>query len=330
MVSPKRILLSTLFLILLIQLAISQNFKTILKTGIESGYSRTDIIGSGIISRCFLNVTASRKSKLSAFKFNARFSPEFYGFENTISGVRVAIGLDLKTDMLGIPLQFSVSGRHHYHHISSRNNQNYYEFTGKFETQKTILNKIQISLSTSVSNRQLAGNNDYKIIYNIIQPMILYKTDTGFNFGAGWFMEIMSYTIADIIQSKKNRRAGPLLEVNYYRGMIMNGSYRYGKNSYFNYYDHQFSFIAGKYLSEKISLFVILYYIWRDDRENTVFEDTTIAQLESLNNASVKIAYDIDKRKHVYIKLITEEESLAINNKLITSWQLLGGFQQSF
>lgn len=322
-----RILTACLFLLIFYTSLLSQNIKskTVIKAAVESGSADLDEqFGEGVLYRGILRVQSKITFPRSHFLIKGRFSREYYDIPESIKTINQHGNLTYVKYFVNSFLQINSSFNHHSSSLDSFGTQNISEWqlTGLYNR------KISKSFNLNIRNTYLSRNfslSDTDYSKNKLLLSLSFSQAANRVLGVGLFMENLYFKDTDKTDSKDLH--GVQLDYQYNKLLILNLVYNYGFVLEENYNSHQLNFVAGKYLSNKLSVFVSLFYTWVKDDNNYLH---LFNRVEIFNNINLKLGYDLFEGTNIYLKGILEDHKLVNYNNKISSRQLVLGIQQKF
>jgi len=306
----------------------SQSTNTKLKAGFESGIINTQRFGDGLIFRPFLKINGQRKFTKSIIRIKTNVSSEILNLNDRINGIHLFANLEYVLSFGAGKLLLNGLAKNQTHIIKSANKQMFNEFQARIQYSHSFSKNLSVQIKEWLIYREQDTANNSTLQKNTQQTDFMIKRPSGHIWKLGFFHEFSNFGYQDK-ERDRHRRFGPSVEYTHKKNIILNAGYKYGfyKNNRLN--DHQINVLAGKYLSKKISLFLFAYYLWRlnEDPEN---DNQAFNPLESYNNISLKIGYDLKKKTHVFVKFLYEEQEIFQLANKVSTFQGLLGFQQSF
>ena len=129
-------------------------------------------------------------------------------------------------------------------------------------------------------------------------------------------------------------RAGPLFAVQYGQDYIFNAAYllvlEQNRLNRKMVVEHSVRLVAGKYLSDCLSLFVYVKYFIRNTGNEVVDEQLTYTPLDSENWLYAKAGYDLGKNSEFFLRLGYINDTLPGRKGELSGWQILAGFHHIF
>ena len=127
-------------------------------------------------------------------------------------------------------------------------------------------------------------------------------------------------------------RVGPQISLNYLKDYIFSAEYRFlfhdSPVTEYLSYDQWIRLLAGKFIFDDISVFILIDFYSRNYR---LKDDTFDAQpivyfpIDQENNFYFKVEYDWSEIFSTYIKTGYNKENFVVNNQSISGWNLLIG-----
>ncbi len=298
------------------------------KMGIESGGINTSALGAGFIVRPFVKINGYKNYNHSSFQFKTNASSEILGVSEQIAGLHFFVKLLYKMDFGPDKLLISGSARNQLHFIRSSEKQVFNELQENIHYSRRLSRRYNVLLKQWFLFREQSYTENVRLFKNSFQANLVIKNVSKGNWNVGLFLEDIVY---DYSQGRKNRysRFGPAFEFNYKKSLILNILYKYGFYKTGRLNDHQFNILAGKYLTKKLSLFLFVYYLWREEGAPKV-SGQEFNFLENYNNISAKLGYDLQKNTLLYLRFIYDEQQIFKGTKPISTFQGLVGIQKSF
>ena len=317
-------------LIILNSMVCAQNpLRSQMKAGIESGPLKADFLGEGFILKAFLKYNAQKKFSSSILSFRARVSPEWYNLDNHISGLKLAADADYLFSLMSNPFLAGFSLKRNIYSLQNGSEQVYNEAQGVLRYSINFSSEKSLSFFNQLNYRTINAYQDNNLLQNLSE-IFWEEKDGSWRWGIGGFYENLFFKIdtSAVITSVRNYRAGPQLLLDFQRFMIFNLVYKFGMFSGKYKRDHQLSLIAGKYLNKKLSLFLFVYYLFKNNSSGEV--TSVFTRLSAVNSYSLKLGYDLSDKNHIYFKFLYEDQQIVQNNNLISTWQGVFGLQHSF
>ncbi|MCB9058738.1 MAG: hypothetical protein H6627_09235 [Calditrichae bacterium] len=303
--------------------------KSTFSAGIEGGVIDADALGSGMLLRSILRFNLQKKSGSSLLTISSRVAPEIMSLENRLSGLRLALQGDYFIHSANHSISGGLSGRRDAYSFNGHDYY-FYELTGQAKYSLQLAADKALSLFDLLAWRRADALQENSIIQNRAELSYNFRI-ADWQFGTGAFYETAAFktNLNDSLESAFNRRLGPQITLAYQRLFILNIDYKYGLHIQKYKADQQFSIMAGRYLTQRVSLFVFLYYLVKkqDDAANSI---TVFNRLSAANAFSAKLGVDVSKATHLYIKLNYEDQQIINNVMLISTWQGLLGMQHRF
>ncbi|HGY55968.1 MAG TPA: hypothetical protein ENK44_09715 [Caldithrix abyssi] len=129
-------------------------------------------------------------------------------------------------------------------------------------------------------------------------------------------------------------RVGPLLAVRYAQDYIFNAAYllvlEQNRLNRKTVVEHSVRLVAGKYLSDRLSLFVYIKYFIRNAGNEVVEDHLTYTPLDSENWLYAKAGYDVGKNSELFLRFGYLNDTLPGRKEELSGWQILAGFHHIF
>ncbi|MGD9900322.1 MAG: hypothetical protein AB7T22_14455, partial [Calditrichaceae bacterium] len=93
--------------------------------------------------------------------------------------------------------------------------------------------------------------------------------------------------------------------------------------------EHQIKILWGLFLSKKWSLFFYGDYRYYSDKGKDIPAELSYTPVNNENWYYIKLGYDLDIKKEIYIKTGYSKEDLIYSNRSLSGWQGLLGFNLS-
>jgi len=306
-----------------------QKSSTKFKAGLEAGGISTESSGNGLLIRSFLKLSYQQKFSQSLFKINSRLNPEILNTNELISGYKLFLQVEyLLAQSPRNSIYFSVTGKNQIHFLEESSGQVFNELESNIVLSHKLSSAFSSDLQHSFLFRKINATQESMFKKNNIESSLSFYASKFNTFKIGGFWEYLHFNYLKK-SSTYNNRIGPLFEYSFNNNMIFKVNYKPGFDVK-NQNDSQWiSIIGGKYLSAKISLFVFLYYLWQENDQHKT-ADLIFYQLESFNNFTAKIAYDLSEVDNIYFKIVNESQEIFRNGQILTYWQGIIGIQKTF
>ncbi|MBL1207943.1 MAG: hypothetical protein D8M58_21265 [Calditrichaeota bacterium] len=324
----KSFLFLSIFLFFNPQNISAQQNNTKVKAGFESGRINTERFGDGLFFRPFVKINGRKKFNKSLLKIKAHASSEIMNLQNNVRGIHLLANIEYAINIGRGIFLISGAAKNQVHFIQSQKKQQFNEINLRFRYSHNLSKMFSLQFKEQFIFREQKGASKNALSKNILQSDLGIKTKSGSILKLGFFYEKNAF---DYQQTKiiEHTRSGPSLEYNHKKRFILNLAYKYGffQNSIVR--DQQINVLAGKYLTRKVSVFFFVYYLWRI-KEGINSDKLEYNPLESYNNVSLKLGYDLKDKTHLYSKLLHEEQEIFQRGSKLSTFQVMLGVQQSF
>ncbi len=296
--------------------------------GLESGKINTEHFDDGMFYRAFLKISGKKSFSSSALRFKTNVSPEILDLSHRISGVHLYADIEYAITLGREKFVLGGLAKHQVHYIKSARKQLFNEFQARIHYSHKFSKSISLQIQELLIYRDQVASFKNSMFKNLQQANIILKYYPTISWKVGSFYENTDFNFPGK-EKKHQTRFGPSVGFNYKKALIFNSSYKYGFYKEGTLNDHQINILAGKYLNKKISLFLFVYYLWRV-QENSITNSGEFNPLESYNNVSIKMGYDLKKKTHIYGKILYEEQEIFQFGNTVSTIQGVIGLQQSF
>ncbi len=162
-----------------------------------------------------------------------------------------------------------------------------------------------------------------------------------FNLGYGFYIEkfkiksnLISQSGSQKISDNYGWRFGPQISVNYLKDFVANIDYRFlfhnSKLTGNPSYEQWLRVLAGTFITEKISAFLLIDYYWRKFKLIEMQQDYSNLYYNPLNienNIYAKFAYEINESFETYIKPGYFKYDVISRNYSIAGWDIMLGVE---
>ncbi len=198
---------------------------------------------------------------------------------------------------------------------------------------------ISSSLGYAFQNASKDVNQNLDLIFLDLKAVSNFNLYS--NYGYGIYIErfkVKSNLTAQVdspnILSNSGWRFGPQISFNYLKNILINLDYRFlfhnSKLTGNPSYEQWIRVLAGTFLSEKLSAFLLVDYYWRKFKQNETrqyFTNLYYNPLNTENNIYAKLAYEINESFESYIKSGYFKYDVISGNYSIAGWDLLLGIE---
>ncbi len=304
----------------------------------EGGAFYTNDYADNSIMRFIGNLHYSKTFSQSYFQLKMRLAPEMYDEDpsKSVFKSKTVLTFGGRNDT-ALAWQFEMSHRYYYYNLGQSGNLQY--------------NILYLSGQTSWPRKKRASwLAQFSYFYRDISAQPYTRLDSysaqggiGGRFRHWIFYQLKLYAEAFTIRAatdfmgkaqNKGTRIGPLISVHYSNDYIFNASYLLVlEDNQLNkklMIEHSVRLVAGKYLSDRLSLFVYAKYFIRSSSEEVVPEQLTYTPLDSENWFYAKVGYDIIKNSEIFLRFGYVNDTLPGRKEHLSGWQVLAGIHYLF
>ena len=303
----------------------------------EGGVFLTDAYGDNSIFRMIGNLRYYKTFPRTYFQLKMRLAPEVYDEKIAASAVKTKTALTFggHNDVL-VAWRFNLNHRYYFYNLGLSGHLQYHILY--FSAQASWPHKKRSTwlAQTGYFFRDIRGRPYTRLLSYAAQGGI-----------GGYFMDLVNYQLklylehfsiraaASFTDNTRNRgiRFGPLLSIQYSRDYLFNASYLLiFEDNLINkkiLTEHNIRLVAGKYLSDRLSLFVYLKYFIRSSEE-VVDKPLTYTPLDSENWFYAKAGYDVSNSAEFFLRLGYITDTLPGRKEELGGWQVLAGIHYIF
>ncbi len=280
------------------------------------------------------------KKDATEFSADIKIRPEFYSLKRELSTFVIRASSDFvrhEEDFdwgLNIKRQFNnVSG--------TEFKLNYDIFSLQGNAQVYWFDNFPISFLLGYAYQSVNSDNDQNHDIIFFEGKANSFLDSYLRAGYGFYLEkftIQGDTISNFVKTKENIpgfRIGPELEIDYLKDFVINGQYRLllhisdKVNS--PSFEHSIRLIAGKLMTNGLSIFLLVDYCLRDIKRKDDNEQIEIlySPFNLENQISLKIGYDLSEQIELYIKGTYFHNDLVYKDYMFEGGNILFGIGYS-
>ncbi len=334
-----------LFIILIIPYQISYSqFRQLPEINLESGFYNSTQQDSIKQKNILFRLDGQLKYKYSEEKRNAsiklRLSPESYGSNDGLFVLKIkAEGNYLQKEN---NLNWGVDiARQKNIFQQSDLKLNYDIFLLNGNLNLFFIDGYSINTSFGYAFQDASKDVNQNLDLFLLDLKLFPDYGLYFNVGYGFYIERFkvksNFSLKDTIQNLKANsgwRFGPQISFSYLKEFIVNVDYRFlFHNSYLTgnpSYEQWLRVLAGTFISEKISAFLLVDYYWRKFKLiETQFDYSNLYYnpLNIENNIYAKLAYEINESVEAYVKSGYFKYDVISRSYSIAGWDVLLGIE---
>ena len=271
-----------------------------------------------------LNYTIKENSRKASIEMMAL--PEFFGTSNTVKSLKLKIEAEYSETYENTSWGLSLLKKNYYYRgLDIRNNFDIY-FLHSFLDWK--LGRVPQKTSVGLAYQDISGT------YSQISDLI-YLDHRFFHFFSpftnicyGIYVERFSLSSAS---KNSGWRFGPVLAISHLHDFVFNLQLKFILHS--SEITKRFSnesiirLVAGKFLTDKISLFVLTDYSWRNFNYDSNSEVLPYSLIDSENNINLKLVYSLNRSSEIYLKSGYFNQDFLDRDLSLKGWSVLAGFK---
>lgn len=316
-----------------------------LEGSLESGYYKSagtnDILQNGFFTGIDGKAGYNYRDKQRIASINLRARPEFYGFDNQLRTLK------LKGEASYIQNEESFNwgiklAQQKYNFISSGLDLTYNMFDLSGSLDGYVWEGSPAALNFGFAYQDIGTPNEQSLDLFFGEGKLYQSLNEFTKFGYGAYLERFivtgnpPYFYSDPKSENKGWRYGPEFSLNYLGAGVFNLDYRFlFHNSGFTHYpsiEHWIRLVAGKIISEHLSVFLLIDYYLRNFKYNDNAEKYSYLLYTAMNfdnRIYVKLGYDINDNVEVYLRSGYFKENLYGNKLNFDGWNALIGIDVS-
>jgi len=263
-----------------------------------------------------------------------RFKPELYSFTESMSSVKMLASGRFERDFRR--WRWSAGGevrQYTYHNLPA-------DLTLKMYSAFVNLNRQLFPgnlflMHFSYYRREFANRSNNRLNAPVIRVQLIHRFSKYLRGSAGVYL--LWFSIEDQ-QLQENRgtsdgvQRGPTVSLEYRRKILLNLDYHLlwhvSEQTLSPSYTQRLSFLFGKMLSSKWSLFFLINF---SDNRFSLKDHPNLNllfyPLENENRAHLKLQYDLSTNRALYVKIGYLKDNLVGQNISLSGWQAVAGFR---
>lgn len=311
-----------------------------LRLNLEGGYyqstskSLTESGQKDVTARFDGEVGYKYKSDNNILSLKLRTRPEIYGVNNNLKILKLRAVADYYLGNGKVNWGFNLIGQKNYY--SGRDvHLNFQDLIFIIESLMSINDNFSVRSNLGYGYQRISNDVSQRmdLIFldaEIIQA-VLRNVKIGYGIYAEEFFLNNNYKIEDT--NNKGWRLGPHISFDYLKSFLVNFDYRYlfhiSNITQSPSYEHWIRLVAGKLITENLSVFILTDYYFRKYTIEKNLENPYLFLYTPINEDSriyMKIGYDLSDLWEIYFKTGYFRENL-YNNYSFAGWNFLVGFE---
>lgn len=263
-----------------------------------------------------------------------RFKPELYSFTESMSSVKMLASGRFERDFRRWSWSVGSEFRQYaYHNLPADLTLKMYSVLADFTRQLFPGNLLLLHIS--YYRREFANQSRNRLDAPVVQAKLVHRFSKYLRGSAGVYL--LWFSIEDR-QPQENWRTsdgvqrGPTLSLEYRRKILLNLDYHllwHASQQTLSFsYTQRLSFLFGKMLSSKWSLFFLINY---SDNHFSLKESANLNllfyPLENENRVYLKLQCDLRTNRALYVKIGYLKDNLVGQSISLSGWQAVAGFR---
>ncbi|MGD9489523.1 MAG: hypothetical protein AB7W47_16005 [Calditrichaceae bacterium] len=301
--------------------------------GAEAGGYRSEYVDGRFVSRIFGRFDYQNQFNNNYVQLKARVFPERYGFENSVNALKFSGDLTFGKSHETFNWQLRLYDKRYFYFSDIFDNISFDVFLlggqiSKFVSPLTVL-RLALDYTYRDLSEQPRNRLDSFTSALALSHRIQRNSLISFVIGAENY-EIQFDSIEPEPARNNGWRIGPGISYHHKSVYLFDFSYQFilesSDLSEESSREHQIKILWGRFLSKKWSLFLYGDYRYFSDKVKDIPADLSYTPVNNENWYYIKLGYDIDIKREIYLKTGYSKEDLIYSSRSLSGWQGLLGF----